>query len=411
MELALKLMLEETGLPKPVIDNVEKIGAKKASAFATYVTEASEVSRFIRGVEFGSDDEKDAALAMLRLAWMTAKANLEHGLKRKASGLMEEVPEGPLPAELHQALVDTSCKFYQWDFLDPAIICTDSIVGKTRREFQSWAHTVFPIAKATSQAAAMASHSSGGKRQRLTERFCLVDDLADPEDDVKVKDTLPMVDFLENFERLTVTWAVAGCYSVTNTMSSEPNATCLYVKQHEVDTYRREFSLEAGNLRKYFTEGSSVRYLTAVEESMRGEAVKNARPPKKKPYGKSLVLAVETKASAWTKFRNLLIPRSEPTKPKGHVQPQLIPGLPAIMDQSGGGKANGKGKQPKKLRNSGKGTTSAQLTTADGARPCFKFNSKDGCKQKECRFPHVCNAVLPSGFLCGQKHTQMAHKN
>ena len=410
MELALKLMLEETGLPKEVINNVEKIGAKKASSFATYISEASEVTRFIRGMSFGDDeDARDAALSMLRLAWMTAKANLEHGLKRKASGLMEEVPEGPLPAELHQALVDTSCKFYQWDFLDPAIVCTDSIVGKTRREFQSWAHTVFPIAKATSQAAAMASHSSGGKRQRLTERFCLVDDLADPEDDQKVKDTLPMIDFLENFERLTVTWTVAGCYSVSNTMSSETDATCLYVKQHEVDTYRREFSLEAGNLRKFFTEGSSVRYLTAVEESMRGEAVKNARPPKKKPYGKSLVLAVETKASAWTKFRNLLIPRSEPTKPRVQTNTLPIPGLPAIMDQNTGGKANGKGKQPRKQK--AKGGQSNQLTTADGARPCFRFNSKDGCKQKDCRFPHVCNAVLSNGFLCGQKHTQLAHKN
>ena len=184
----------------------------------------------------------------------------------------------------------------------------------------------------------------------------------------------------------------------------------MYVKQHEVDTYRREFSLEASNLRKYFTEGSSVRYLTAVEESMRGEAVKNARPPKKKPYGKALVLSVETKASAWTKFRNLLIPRSEPTKPRVQ-QPLPIPGLPAIMDQNGGGKANGKGKQPKKQRPNGKGGQSNQLTTADGARPCFKFNSKDGCKQKECRLPHVCNAVLPNGFLCGQKHTQLAHKN
>ena len=251
----------------------------------------------------------------------------------------------------------------------------------------------------------MAAHSSGGKRQRLTERFCLVDDLAEPEDDSKTKDTLPMVDFLENFERLTVTWTVAGCYQVTDTSSSTPNATCLYVKQHEVDTYRREFSLEAGNLRKYFTEGSSVRYLTAVEESMRGEAVKNARPPKKKPYGKSLVLAVETKASAWTKFRNLLIPRSEPTKPRVQTNYQTtIPGLPAIMDQNMGAKANGKGKQTK-------GNQSTQLTTAEGARPCFRFNSKEGCKQKDCRFPHVCNAVLPSGFLCGQKHKQHEHKN
>ena len=50
-----------------------------------------------------------------------------------------------------------------------------------------------------------------------------------------------------------------------------------------MDTYRREFSFEASNLRRFFTEGSSARYLTAVEESMRGEAVKNSRPPKKKP--------------------------------------------------------------------------------------------------------------------------------
>ena len=79
------------------------------------------------------------------------------------------------------------------------------------------------------------------------------------------------------------------------------------------------------------------------------------------------------------------------------------------MDQNAGGKANGKGKQPRKPKlNNGKGS---QLTTADGARPCFKFNSKEGCKQKDCRFPHVCNAVLPNGYLCGQKHKQFEHKN
>ena len=346
-------MLEEAGLPKAVIENVEKIGAKKAASFATYISEPSEVTRFVRGINFeGDDDAKDSAVAMLRLVWLQAEANLEHGLKRKASGLMEEVPEGPLPPEVHQAIVDTACKLYLWEFVDPQIICTDSVVGKIRREFQAWAHTVYPIAKATSQAAAMAVHSTLGKKQRLTDRLCLVDDLAEAEDETKAKDTLPMVDFLENFERLTVTWTVAGCYYVVEATSTDANAQVLYVKQHEVDSYRREFTFEAANLRRFFTEGSSVRYLTAVEESMRREAVKNSRPPKKRRFGGSLVASVEAKASSWTKFRNLLLPRSE-QKPKFTPQPQPLLALPPNGNQNGGGGGMPKG-SPKKERQRGR---------------------------------------------------------
>ena len=409
-------MLEESGLPQKVVANVEKIGAKKTAHFATYVSEPSEVTRFVRGVDFeGDDDAKDSALAMLRLVWMQCKANLEHGLKRKASGLMEEVPEGPLPPEVQQAIVDTSCKLYLWEFVDPQIICTDSVVGKIRREFQSWAHTVFPIAKATSQAAAMAVHSTLGKKQRLTDRLCLVDDLAEAEDETKAKDTLPMVEFLENFERLTMTWTVAGCYYVVEATPTDANAQVLYVKQHEVDSYRREFTFEAVSLRRYFTEGSSVRYLTAVEESMRRDAVKNARPPKKRPFGRSLVASVEAKASSWTKFRNLLLPRTEPNKPKHQpVQPLLaLPGVPALpgLPPNGGGGGGGMPKgSPKKPRQRER-RTSNQKTTQAGERPCFHFNSKEGCKQKDCRFAHVCSKLLSNGFLCGGKHRNIDCKS
>ena len=415
MELGLKLILEEAGLSKEVIANVEKVGVKKAATFATYVSEPADVSRFVRGLTFEGESEedkhdaRDSALSMLRLAWLQAKANLEHGLKRKASGLMEEVPDGPLPADLHQSLVDAACKHYDWDCVDLSMICTDSVVGKLRREFQAHAHTTFPLVKATSQAAASHSHASS-KKQRLTDRLCLLDEMAEPEDDAKGH--VCLLDLLENFERLTVTWSVVGCYLVPDPTKEDQNATCLYVRQCEVDSYRREFSLEATSLRRFFTDGSSVKYLVAVEETMRSEANKNSRPPKKRPYSKALLASVESKASAWTKHRNLLVPKQE--HPKKNPQtawnqpPVWKPQGVSASTSSSSGADKGKGKGGNKSKD--KGGKEKQATTQDGVRACYRFNGKQGCPDKACRFAHICNFILPSGFLCGKKHTRAEHE-
>ena len=88
MELPLKAMLKDAGLEEDVITHIEKIGVKKMGNLATWVSEASDVQRIVRGFNFQEDeDRKDGAIAALRLCWLTAKANLDHGLKRKAAGL------------------------------------------------------------------------------------------------------------------------------------------------------------------------------------------------------------------------------------------------------------------------------------------------------------------------------------
>ena len=89
--------------------------------FATWINGGGEISRFARGLSFGDDeDKKDAALASLRLCWIQAKAQLEHGLKRKTSGLMEELAEGPLDPALQQSLVAAACAFLQVGVNRPA---------------------------------------------------------------------------------------------------------------------------------------------------------------------------------------------------------------------------------------------------------------------------------------------------
>ena len=94
MELALKNLLEESSLHQDVVAHVEKLGIRKMGNFATWVADATEISRFVRGFEFKDDEDlKDSSIAGLRLAWLQAKAQLDHGLKRKASGLQEEVAE------------------------------------------------------------------------------------------------------------------------------------------------------------------------------------------------------------------------------------------------------------------------------------------------------------------------------
>ena len=64
MELALKTLLDDSGVAKEVVAHVEKLGVKKLGMFATWINDGSKVPKYLRGYNFG--DDEDARMRPLR---------------------------------------------------------------------------------------------------------------------------------------------------------------------------------------------------------------------------------------------------------------------------------------------------------------------------------------------------------
>ena len=321
---------------------------------------------------------------------------------------------------MQQSIIATACAWYRWDEIDPHFLVADSVLGKFRREFQAHSLSTYPLDRLKSAAAAQVS-SHETKRTRLADRLTLLVD--DDGDEAEPSGQFTILEWLHNFEMLTISYAVVGCYAVPWPTAESATATCIYADQNEMDHYRREFTLEVPTLRKCFTETSVVKYLTAVEDGMRTEATKQARPPKKKPWSKALVGVVESKASLWTKLRNLLQERQQ-DRLKKHQRPlkmsqfeQVPPPLLQITNgepQHGkggnkGGNGGGGGKHnDKRQRDSPQGLVKEDK---DGKRLCFAFNSSGGCSKKNCSFKHGCSVKLLNGHACAGNHPMTKHED
>ena len=226
------------------------------------------------------------------------------------------------------------------------------------------------------------------------------------------KDFLPSKDlivWIDGFEMLTTSWAVAGCYDVTYKSPTGADITCKYAHLSDVDRYRREFTLEAAVMRIEYTELSTFLYLNAVEEGIRGYACELAKPPKKLPMGVALLRAVEEKTSMWKKKDFLLVKRQHnPNKGHGRGQGQQFqlqdvpppPPFHATPQENG---KHGGGKPPKKA-----GDPSRASKTKDGKAVCFKWN-EGNCTMNNCKFVHGCSKRLASGHACGQNHIASRH--
>ena len=104
---------------------------------------------------------------MLRLAFLQAKTNLNRMLKRRSEGLQDEVIDSPLDPTVHDGLISTSCAFYSWKRIDPHKLGSSRIVGRFKREFAAYAHSVFPIKKMVTSAEAASTGESKGSGSRI----------------------------------------------------------------------------------------------------------------------------------------------------------------------------------------------------------------------------------------------------
>ena len=133
-------------------------------------------------------------------------------------------------------------RFYKWESIDPQLLVSDSLVGKVHREFQAHWLTVFPASKVKSAGQAAASHHEV-KKPRIADRLALT--LDDEEDNVPLVH-FTIIEWLANFKRMTISWAVVGCYAVADPTKDEPDSTTMYAFECELDQYRREFTHRGG---------------------------------------------------------------------------------------------------------------------------------------------------------------------
>ena len=403
MEASLEAILEGVGAPDGVLTILKKLNCGRADLFAVAVKESEDVDKLLKGSTYEGNVGVEA---QTRLALMEARTLLQRNLKRRAEGLSDEHLDSPLDSGVQDEMVSKACVFYSWKRVDVHKICNNRLIGRFRREFIAFAHSLFPIRKVAT--AAEAQSSSEPKRSRLADRITVIVD-GQEENDGSEKG-IDLLTWLDLFETLTITWAVCGCYEIDWKDRDERVVKIKMAHQSDLDQYRREFVTEALILRKTFTDASVVLYLDTIELSFRSHACELGKPPLKMPWGLALLKAQEVKAANWSKRDNLLVarqrkndgrqppPPSTPTWPPAHLpafaalanEPYNQPNVPASPRKPRGGK------------------NKAKETTKDGKVPCFLYNGA-GCKRPQCRFAHVCNVVLKEGGLCGAKHPASSH--
>ena len=401
METSLEQLLKDVDAPTDVLQILKDLGCGKADLFATAIKDQDDVPKLLAQSRY---KDSIGVEAQLRLAWLQAKTNLSRTLKRRAEGLVDEVIDSPLDPSVHDSLISSACTFYNWKRVDPHRIGSNRLIGRFKREFSAYAHSVFPIKKVVTSAEA--SQTGEAKRSRIADRMTLVMD--DEEDGGREAKGIDLLMWLDFFETLTSSWAICGCYDVEFVGADGKTTKMKFAHLSDVDQYRREFVVEAIALRKEFTDSSVMEYLDVIELFFRGIAVELGKPPQRLPWGMALLRALESKSSIWTKRANILIPRRmphkpEPTQPNRGLAIPFQPNQPNVPNSPGRFKHGDKNGGKQKEKGKGKGKR-----TKEGKTPCFLYNGS-GCNRSDCRFDHVCSAVLSDGMACGSKHKASEH--
>ena len=227
-------------------------------------------------------------------------------------------------------------------------------------------------------------------------------------------DTMDTISWPENFNLAVRSWAIAGCYDVPEQADSTNNIKMCEFFQ--ADAYRFEFTCKIPELRERFSDASIIRGLSMSEEAFRAKAVDMCRSEQKIPWGLALWKSLNENVQIWTIMREALQFKSQGgyggggggASQRNSSRPRSpAPRFNAPQQKGSNSKGGGKGKS----KGGGKGEDNIKFATnAAGQTPyCRKFNDKT-CNAPDCRFMHVCNALLKSGQACGStKHPRNKH--
>ena len=390
-----RLLVTTSELPTTVVNHVESLECIRLDTFANWAESVEEsCTLFFQGTELGSVANK----AKMRSAINKARTMVARANDRAADGLTDEAPDEPLRAEDQAELEERHNRLYGIDQLDSDMYCSDLLLGRWKREFARSAPNPFDFARFKSRAEARGEKVK--KVEKISDRCSMLVDA--PAESVTKFQGDPFI-FFEVFEATVNSWCLAGCFHV---MFQDVNETApkntIYCHRKEAYPYYRTFRKKFADLRRIFTDKSTLLYLFAVETKVRAKAIDLARSNAKVPFGIALQRALILESTAWQMESTTLrapesnTPRREETKreiPSGSGF-QVVTTSPTVQPNNADNKP-------------------VLATSFQGKKICTFYNAnKKGCRAaSKCKDAHVCNRILlSSSKVCGAGHQGCKHK-
>ena len=407
MDHELKTHLEEHQVEQSIMDHLASKRCTNMRLFVNWVEKSDDCAKFLEGHDTLAEDI--VSLAYMRHAWRVAHARAERGLKRCAEGLPDEGPDEPLRPEIHTNIMKAFLTTYGLRNISPHRVVSDSLLGRIRREFESFKPTLLNVSKVKTLADA---RSSTTKHQRLSDTLTIT--LGSNQEEGSAR---TLLQWMEKLRILTTSWAIAGNYDVPildgvssiDVVDRNGQKMTRMVHLSEADEYCYEFIDQIHQLADTYTEPSILSFVDAVEPRFRAKTVELTRGPLQLPFGYGLINSLRTYGSAWQAEHQRLVEKSrgrQPALTDTHPNPPPPPRAPNRQSQpnNSGGKGQGKDKDKGKRRM----VTAHSL--ANGGQICQRWNSTGGCRDKDCKKGHVCDAVLAStGKACGASHRRSQH--
>ena len=404
MDANLKHLLGANGVPEEVVVWMTANKCCTIKQFFNFVDEAKEVAEHILAQLDPALDKDRGVVAALKQSWREAEATVQKGLKRASDGLEDSNLDEPLANFVQEELETTFNKYYNWE-LEAALRGVDSLLGRCKREADSFAPSMFSASKV--RTAAQGVRASTSKKHKISDSMILeVEDFTNEYEDAA---TGSLRARLFQYEILATTWSIAGCKEV-----EYEGKKFLYCHWQSATKYVRNLRKRTEHLTVSFTEASVIEFLVCSEEYIRGYAMEATRSRSiRMPWGESLVTAYEKHQYIWQDNKNLLVPRSggnHRDERDKYISLERSPG--SSQAQQGKGKG-GKGKGKKGGADIFKGDLNLCTVrkNARGHEICKMFNDGRGCS-KSCPqgFLHGCDLrVASTKHACGLPHPRKAH--
>ena len=257
-------LLESNDVHADVYEWCVKSKCNTVGRLANWATDKSEVKEFIFDAIPSLEGKRDQ-LAVLRQVWDEACALMKHRSDPDRKRLQEEVNDDPLSDGEQKTVEQTFARQYDWA-LEPSHRGSDTLLGRTRREFKRWAPSLFDVSKVRSMS--HATKAGIPKRQRTGNlEMNWIGEVVVPD----TRDSHRIRGVLDKFTILGNTWGMAGCFRVSD------NSQQLYCHWQEAKKYIDFLHEETLPLLDDHEEHSVANYLVNAEHELRGKALELAR--------------------------------------------------------------------------------------------------------------------------------------
>ena len=274
-----RLLVVTCELPSTVADHLVELECTRLDYFSQWAETVEETcTQLYRGTDLGTVPNK----AKMRAAIQKARTMVARANERSAEGLTDDLPDEPLRAEDQAELEERHNKLYGIEQLDSDIYCSDLLLGRWKREFSRSAPGPFEFSRFKTRAEARGDKAK--KVEKVSERCAMMID-APAESSYVISDPFAWFDA---FEGTINSWCLAGCFKVMfqdvlDTVAKEH----IYCHRKDAYPYFRTFKKKFSELRRIFSDKSSLAYLAAVETKVRAKAIDLARSNSKIPLDRA----------------------------------------------------------------------------------------------------------------------------